>query len=503
MYNKQKKYDYNDRNDKHRIEYNDDSQYHDVNKTYRRDKYKDINGDVNRRNHNQRRQYTYQAEINTNTNIINDIDLDINKNNEISEDEIEKRNLLIEKITSFEDLNISEFIIRGIFAHGFETPSPIQQIAIRPMTAGYDIIAQAQSGLGKTATFCIGALSRIDINVNATQIVIVSHTREMASQILTVMDSLNKYLNARLNLSTPSIPHSQNIKELCGLVINTKVGSWGIRDKIYNDDLTKIENVLIPQIVIGTPGRIIDMIKNNALKVDNLKILVLDEADELLGDGFLEQIRNIISKINITTQITLFSATYNDSIFKLTNNFMNKPIRILVKNEELTLDGIRQYYVNVLNNQYKFETLCDIYSVLTISQTIIFCNNQRTVDYLSQKMRSNNFTVACIHGDMSVVDREQTMKDFRNGVSKVLIATDVIGRGIDVQSVSIVINYELPHKISNYIHRIGRSGRFGRKGCGISFICEDESEITKLKQIQSHYHTEINELPEKLENIFI
>mgnify|MGYP003346461655 CR=1 FL=1 len=452
----------------------------------------------------QRRQYTYQAEISAQQDKTEDI---TTVETDISPEESEKRKELVEKVVSFEDFELNPAIVRGIFSHGFETPSPIQQVAIRPMMAGYDIIAQAQSGVGKTATFCIGALSRINLEDNYTQIIILAHTREMAAQIWAVMVSLNKYLNARVNLSTASIPYSQNISELLGVAPKREVSSWGTRDKLAttpDDNTTRdTSGPLVPQIIIGTPGRILDMTKQNALKTDRLKVLVLDEADELLGDGFQDQIRSIISGLGPETQIALFSATYNVGVFKLTRHFMNKPIRILVKKEELTLDGIKQYYVNVLNNQYKFETLCDIYGVLTISQTIIFCNNQRTVDYLARKMRANNFTVACIHGDMSVVDREETMKEFRSGKSKVLIATDVIGRGIDVQSVSIVINYELPHKISNYIHRIGRSGRYGRKGCGINFICEDEADIAKLKQIQSYYHTEINELPAKLETIIV
>ena len=468
-----------------------------------RRRYDNRGGEGGRRGgkHHNRRQYTYQAEISADKG-----EEDITtEEKDLPIEEIEKRALLTEKVSSFEDLNLELPIMRGIFSHGFETPSPIQQVAVRPMMSGYDIIAQAQSGLGKTATFCIGALTRINMDDNFTQIVILSHTREMASQIWAVMTSLNKYLAARVNLCTPAVSHSQNINELLGVPPRREVDSWGKRDKVSATEeaqsASKPDSPLIPQVVIGTPGRILDMIKQNALKVDRLKVLVLDEADELLGDGFQEQIRTIISYMNEGTQIALFSATYNASVFKLTRHFLNKPIRILVKNEELTLDGIKQYYVNVLNNQYKFETLCDIYGVLTISQTIIFCNNQRTVDYLAKKMRANNFTVACIHGDMSVIDREQTMSEFRSGKSKVLIATDVIGRGIDVQSVSIVINYELPHKISSYIHRIGRSGRYGRKGCGISFVCEDDTDVAKLKQIQSYYQTEIRELPAQLESI--
>jgi translation initiation factor 4A len=472
----------------------------------RRD-YKDDRRDGGYNNHRRnkyqpKKQNTYQTEISKDK--VDDFQLEPE---DITLEEREQRQLLVEKISSFEDLGINMNIMRGIFSHGFELPSPIQQVAIRPMITGLDIIAQAQSGLGKTATFCIGALSQVSIDDNTTQIIILSHTREMASQIWAVMTSLNKYFKSIVNLSSPSISQSQNAAELRGIELKKEVDAWGARDKYAEKEKTEQvsqnQGPRIPQIVIGTPGRILDMIKQGALQVNTLKSLILDEADELLGEGFQEQIRNIITNINTKSQIALFSATYNTDVLKLTKHFMNRPIHILVKNEELTLEGIKQYYVNVLNNQYKFETLCDIYSMLTISQTIIFCNSQRTVEYLSRKMRANNFTVASIHGDMSVVEREQTMSEFRNGTSKVLIATDVIGRGIDVQSVSIVINYELPIKISNYIHRIGRSGRYGRKGCGISFVCEDDVDVSKLKQIQSYYQTEIRELPEKLESILV
>ena len=506
------KYDRSDRRgDGYKKNYDEDyirDDRRDVRRDERRDDRRDGNSNGNNHHHNQRRhkyqskrQNTYQTEITKDK--VDDIQLEPE---DLTSEEREKRQLLVEKITSFEDLGIDMSIMRGIFSHGFESPSPIQQVAIRPMMAGYDIIAQAQSGLGKTATFCIGALSQVKSDENNTQIIILSHTREVASQIWAVMSNLNKYFNSAVNLSTPSIPQSQNVAELKGVEPKKEVETWGSRDKYAEkekNELAQQRGARIPQIVIGTPGRILDMIKQGALRVDRLKSLIMDEADELLGEGFQEQIRNIITYVGANSQIALFSATYNTDVLKLTKHFMNRPIHILVKNEELTLDGIKQYYVNVLNNQYKFETLCDIYSMLTISQTIIFCNSQRTVDYLSRKMKANNFTVASIHGDMSVVEREQTMSEFRNGSSKVLIATDVIGRGIDVQSVSIVINYELPVKISNYIHRIGRSGRYGRKGCGISFVCEDEVDISKLKQIQSYYQTEIRELPEKLESILV
>ena len=261
--------------------------------------------------HHQRRQYTYQAEISA------DKGENIPEETyELTPDESEKRAVLVEKVSSFEDLELAVPIMRGIFSHGFESPSPIQQVAVRPMMAGYDIIAQAQSGLGKTATFCIGALTRVNVDDNFSQIIILSHTREMASQIWAVMVSLNKYLAARVVLCTPAVPHSQNISELLGVAPKREVESWGRRDKLAAEEeqasTSKSSSPLIPQIIVGTPGRILDMIKQNALKVDRLKVLILDEADELLGEGFQDQIRTIISAMNEATQVALFSATYNE-----------------------------------------------------------------------------------------------------------------------------------------------------------------------------------------------
>lgn len=422
-----------------------------------RDKYNN-----QRYNINNRKRQTYQSEIdnenqksldlqNVNINDINNVN-DLDTKDNISMEDKEKRTDLQIPIDNFDNLDINENIIRGIYAYGFETPSPIQQVAIRPLLAGYDIIGQAQSGFGKTATFCIGALGRVDLSINAPQILILSHTMELASQIYLVITALNKYLGARLNLSIKSVSQQENIKQLLGQR-NTKNSNDNDDNNFkrngndnYNDsgntEYEESNELLVPQIIVGTPGRINDMIKQKIIPLANIKVVILDEADELLSDGFLDQIKYTISSVNPNTQMALFSATMGVKLFGLTRKFMNKPINILVKNEELTLRGIKQYYVNVVNNKYKFDTLCDIYSVLTVSQTIIFCNNQRTVEYLAKKMTANNFTVSSIHGEMSVIERESTMMNFRKGVTRVLIATDIIGRGIDIQQVSIVINYE-------------------------------------------------------------
>jgi translation initiation factor 4A len=256
---------------------------------------------------------------------------------------------------------------------------------------------------------------------------------------------------------------------------------------------------VIPHIVIGTPGRILDMFNKSAFKAASIKLLVLDEADELLSDGFIQQIRSIISSISIKAQICLFSATMDLEFFNVTKRFITNPINILVKREELTLQGIKQFFIDCEKNEYKLDTLCDLYSLLTISQSIIYCNSYKNVEMLTQKLRERNFAVSAIHGNMHITEREQTMRDFRNCVNRVLISTDLLGRGIDVQQVSVVINYDIPIRYESYIHRIGRSGRHGRKGTAINFVTGYDSK--NLNGIEKFYNTVIEPLPADIKAI--
>jgi translation initiation factor 4A len=344
-------------------------------------------------------------------------------------------------INSFEDLDIDKDILRGVFSYGFENPSPIQKKGIVPFLKGRDVIAQAQSGTGKTATFCLGVLGNLDIKSLTTQALVLAHTRELALQINNVFTQIGSYLKPTINVSIKGLSINDNINEL-------KAN---------------------PQIVIGTPGRVLDMINKRGLNVRTLKMLVMDEADEMLSHGFIDQVKDIFRLMPEDIQVGLFSATMPDEFFEVTKKFMRDPVRILVKSEQLTLEGINQYYIDVEKNQYKFETLCELYSILTINQSIIYCNNKKVVDDLTFKMRKEGFTVSYIHSNMLPKEREETMSEFRNGKTRVLISTDLLARGIDVQQVSVVINYDVPSNIESYLHRIGRSGRFGRKGVAINF----------------------------------
>jgi len=371
----------------------------------------------------------------------------------------------VEVISSFDEMDLREDLLRGIYAYGFEKPSAIQQRAIRPIVMGRDVIAQSQSGTGKTAVFCIGALQALDTQSNETQVLTLSPTRELAEQTQKVCLALGDYMNVQCHAC--------------------------IGGKSIGEDIRRLDYGV--QVVSGTPGRVFDMIRRRNLRTRNLKMLVIDEADEMLNKGFKEQIYDIYRYLPPTTQVVLVSATMPQEVLDMTKKFMNDPIRVLVKRDELTLEGIKQFFVAVEREEWKFDTLCDLYDTLTITQAVIFCNTKKKVDWLTAKMREANFTVSAMHGDMPQRERDAIMEEFRSGGSRVLIATDVWGRGLDVQQVSLVISYDLPNNRELYIHRIGRSGRFGRKGVAINFVKNDDIRI--LRDIEQFYSTQIDEMP--------
>jgi len=371
----------------------------------------------------------------------------------------------VEIYDNFEDMGLTDTVLRGVYSYGFETPSEIQKRGIVQMMEGRDIIAQAQSGTGKTATFTIGMLESLDIERNTNQVLILSHTRELSQQIYNVIKNISKYMKLNINLSVGGVSMGENIESLR-------------------------KN---PHIIIGTPGRVLDMIHKKFIHVNLLKMLILDEADELLSHIFITQIYDIFQNLPPNIQVCLFSATMNESFFSITKKFMRDPVKILVKTEELTLEGIKQFHIDIEKNEFKYDTLCDIYANISISQSIIYCNSIKIVDIISNKLNNDNFSVACIHGNMNQQERNQVVKDFRDGKSRVLISTDLLSRGIDIQQISIVINYDVPKNIDNYIHRIGRSGRYGRKGVAINFVTNNDRE--QLRSIEQYYNTEIPELP--------
>jgi len=376
-----------------------------------------------------------------------------------------------EVVTSFDDMDLKEDLLRGIYAYGFEKPSAIQQRAVKPILTGRDVIAQAQSGTGKTATFAIGILQTLDVSVRECQSLVLAPTRELAQQIVRVIISLGDFMN---------------------LKIHACVGGTAVRE-----DIRTLQDGV--HVVVGTPGRVYDMIQRRALRLDNVKMFTLDEADEMLSRGFKEQIYDVFKYMPETVQCTIFSATMPLEVLEVTRKFMRDPIRILVKKDELTLEGIKQFFVATEREEWKLETLCDLYTTLTITQAIIYCNTRRKVDWLTEQMQSRDFTVSSMHGDMDQRERDMIMREFRSGSTRVLITTDLLARGIDVQQVSLVINYDLPTNRENYIHRIGRSGRFGRKGVSINFITQ--GDVRYLRDIEEFYHTQIEEMPSNVADL--
>ena len=373
-------------------------------------------------------------------------------------------------INTWDELNLNPNILRGIYTYGFDNPSPIQKKAIKPIVDGKDIIAQAQSGTGKTATFTIGALQRINISEQSTQVLILSPTRELSSQTANVVESLGSFIN--------------------GLKIQALFGGLVIEES----SIFSSKN--IPHIICACPGRINDMLRKNKISAKLIKLIILDEADEMLSSGFKEQVYNIFQYLDNNVQVCLFSATLPDDINVIIEKIMRNPIRISVKREQLTLEGIKQYFIAIDDDRQKYITLKNIYDNITVSQSIIYCNSIKRVQDLYDAMCEDGFPVCRIHSHMDKSERDKSLRGFRDGLSRVLISSNVTARGIDIQQVSIVINFDIPKCVHTYLHRIGRSGRWGRKGVGINFITR--RDIQYLKRIEEHYSTQIEEMPADL-----
>ena len=375
----------------------------------------------------------------------------------------------IQLIEEFDDYPLKEDLLKGIYSYGFEKPSSIQKKGIPAILSGRDIIAQSQSGTGKTATFCISSLQMIEKDKEELQVVIISNVRELAEQSYNVISNLNNFLNYKIKLL------------IGGNMLET-------------NDLNK------NHIIICTPGKLISMINSNKLSLNKLKMLVIDEADEMLDDkaGFINQIKMIVNNISKETQIVITSATLKYNTLNITEKFMNNPLKLIIKNNELTLEGISQFYVLLNSDNVKLDCLMDIYSSICVSSTIIFCNSKKKAQWLSDQLKIKNFAVKCIHGDIEQRERDIIYKDFQRGVFRIIISTDIWSRGIDINSVGFVVNFDLPYKKESYIHRIGRSGRYGKKGVAINFI--NDKEYHQLKRIEEYYSTQIFEMPVNIES---
>jgi len=392
-------------------------------------------------------------------------ELNENKPDDAIED-VEKDD--IESIANWEELpSVKPELLRGIYSYGFENPSPIQQRGIVPLFNKKDIIAQAQSGTGKTGCFTIGTLQLLDTSVNTTQAIVISPTRELSIQTKKVFDSIGAMMK--------------------GLTTHLLIGGTST-----DTDIQALSSHN-PHVLIGCPGRIHDMMRRRKLNLRTCKIIVVDEADEMLSQGFKEQIYDIFQYLPREVQVALFSATLPVEINGLTEKFMRSPVKILVKTEQLTLEGIDQFYVALNNDDEKYEALKDIYGAISVSQCIIYCNSIHRVQNLYAAMTSDDFSVCQIHSNIDKTERSRNYNEFISGKTRVLISTNLTARGIDVQQVSSVINFDVPKSVDTYLHRIGRSGRWGRKGMAINFVTK--FDVSNIRAIEQHYATEIKELP--------
>jgi len=374
----------------------------------------------------------------------------------------------------WDDLDLSSDLLRSIYSMGFESMSEIQQKAIYPIMQGKDVIAQAQSGTGKTGSFTISALTKINVTQNAPQAIIIAPTHELVSQIHSVATSLSNFIE--------------------GIRIRTLLGGTNVQEEVQ--DLR--ENP--PHLVIGCTGRIHDMIRRRALQTSSIKLCVLDEADEMLSNGFRDQIYYIFQQLPSDVQIALFSATMPDAMHRISERFMRDPVRIIMKPEELNLDGIKQYFVALHDDREKYVCLRDLFERMTLTQTMIYANNVERVINLYEGMKQDGFPVCCIHSNMTKPERNAVIKEFRQGAHRFMISSNLTARGIDIQQVSTVINYDIPRSVETYLHRIGRSGRFGRKGLAINFITK--RDVFNMKNIERHYGVTIDELPENYQTLF-
>ncbi|CAF3469169.1 unnamed protein product [Rotaria sp. Silwood1] len=362
-------------------------------------------------------------------------------------------------------MNLHELVLRGIYGYGLERPTDVQQRALEPCISGYDVIVQAQSGTGKTITFIIAVLQRLNMECKDCQALILVPTRELSQKIHRVVLTLGEHMN---------------------VTCHACIGGTNLRE-----DMKQLEAGV--QIVVGTPGRIYDMLKRSVLRSENIKMFVLDEVDELLSRGFKDQIYDIFTMLSGNVQVIVASTTMAFDLLEITAKFMNDPVKVFFKIEERMLEGVRQFYVNVEREECKLDTLFDLFDTLTITQTVIFCNTRQKIDWLTEKLRARTLTVSALHLDMDAQQRNDVIKEFRTGSSRILVRTDMLEADTDIPQVSPIINYDLPTNPESYIHRIGRRGRFGRKGATINFITNDERQI--LHHIEQYCNTRIEELP--------
>ncbi len=363
----------------------------------------------------------------------------------------------------FKDLPLSPEVMKGIEALGFSGLFPIQAEAITPLLEGKDVIGQAQTGTGKTAAFGIPMLECLNPKINSVQGLILEPTRELAVQVAEHISRLGKYAGFKI---LPIYGGEPIRKQICAL-------ESGVH------------------IVVGTPGRLIDHLKRETLNLASVRIVVLDEADRMLDMGFIEDMEYIISNVPADRQTSLFSATIDQSVMNVCNRFMKNPEKILVSKDEIALTQINQYYM-VVNPKNKFEALCNILDENHIERAIIFCRTRTYTDLLAHKLRRRRYDARPMHGGFTQPQRDFVINSFRKKRLKLLVATDVAARGLDIQGITHIINYDIPLDALIYFHRIGRTARMGRDGTAITLV--GYGEMTELNRIKALTNTTIEEL---------
>jgi ATP-dependent RNA helicase DeaD len=356
----------------------------------------------------------------------------------------------------FADLDISDEVLQAVTDMGFINPSPIQAEAIPPILAGRDVIGQAQTGTGKTAAFGIPALDLIDVQDRSVQVLILCPTRELAVQ---VSEEIKKLAKHKRGIRVEAIYGGDSIERQ---IRSLKTGV---------------------HIVIGTPGRVMDHMERNTLKLGNVKMMILDEADEMLDMGFREDIENILTEMPEERQTILFSATMSKPIMQITQKFQKDPVLVKVVKKELTATNIEQVYFEV-KPKAKVEVMCRLIDMYDLKLLLVFCNTKRKVDEIVEDLQGRGYMAEGLHGDLRQSQRSTVMGKFRSGTTSILVATDVAARGIDVEDVDAVINFDIPLDEEYYVHRIGRTGRAGKSGRAFSLVGRDEKY--RFREIQTY-----------------
>ena len=370
---------------------------------------------------------------------------------------------------NFDKLVLNQDILKGLYLNGFNEPSSIQIKGIESINSEKDCIIQSQSGTGKTATFLIGIFNNLFKHPD-NQILILSPTRELANQTYNVASKMIKYSKVSISLC---------------------IGGTEIKNN---------NHYINSNIIIGTIGRVLHMIEDKKLQINNITNFVIDEADNMANEKDCVQLNKLINMIPTEAQKVLISATLTHSVFKITDRIMKNPIKLLLKNSDVSVDLISQFYIDVEVEENKFDVFLDIYNLISTTQAIIFCNTIRKVEWLAEQLKAQNFSITTIHSKMTQSERNHIVQEFRDGKTRLLLTTDLLARGIDVQQINLVICFDMPPDKETYIHRIGRCGRFNKKGVSISFIkMNDNNEMKLLNMMKNTYKINIKEMPENID----